>query len=496
MLFNSYPFILFFLPVTLAVFFILGHRDHRRLSLGWLVLASLFFYGWWNPKYVALILGAIVFNFAVGSALSRHHATGARRAGRALLALGIAANLALLGYFKYANFFAANLNGLLGTRLPLETVVLPLGISFFTFQKIAYLVDAHRGEAKEYDFVQFCLFVTFYPQLIAGPITHHREIIPQFAHPAPYRFSAENLAAGIAIFVAGLAKKVLIADAVAEFVAPVFDAAAHGQALTCVEAWSGVLAYAFQIYFDFSGYSDMCLGLGRMIGIRIPINFNSPYQAANIIDFWRRWHMTLSRFLRDYLYIPLGGSRHGPVRRYANLGITMLLGGLWHGASWTFVIWGGLHGLYLVVNHGWRTLRGGPGADDAPAARWAGRLLTFAAVLVAWVFFRAAGLASAAAILKAMAGAGAAAGSGLLKGRREIVWLTGLLLVCWFAPNTQEWAGYAGTGAEGKAVGDPARYPAWARWRPSRTWAMALAAVSLFVLLSLTQVSEFLYFQF
>jgi alginate O-acetyltransferase complex protein AlgI len=353
----------------------------------------------------------MLFNYAVGVALSARavnrppHTHARIQPAKAILIAGIAANLGLLGYYKYANFFVANLNALFGSSLVLETIILPLAISFFTFQQIAYLVDAYRGETHEYSFLHYALFVVFFPQLIAGPIVHHHEILPQFARSTLYRLKAEHLAVGLTIFALGLFKKVVLADGVAIYATPVFDAAQAGTALTFFEAWGGALAYTFQLYFDFSGYSDMAIGLARMFGVRLPLNFNSPYQSTSIIDFWRRWHITLSRFLRDYLYIPLGGSRKGEARRLTNLLITMLLGGLWHGAGWTFVLWGGLHGFYLVVNHAWRQRRTRRGhTQSSRLGRFFGWLLTMLAVVIAWVPFRAEGMTATQNMLGAMFG--------------------------------------------------------------------------------------------
>ncbi|MGH6886959.1 MAG: MBOAT family O-acyltransferase, partial [Geminicoccales bacterium] len=331
MLFNSFEFILAFLPVTLIGFFLLGGRESPRAALSWLVLTSLFFYGWWNPSYLVLIIGSICFNFFVGQRLLA-------RSSKAILGFGVAVNLLSIAYFKYAGFLAFNIEELAGVEVGLEHIVLPLAISFFTFQQIAYLVDAHRGEVRAEGFVNYALFVTFFPQLIAGPIVHHSEVLPQFARRSTYRLDLDNLALGLTVFSIGLFKKVVLADGIATYATPMFAAAQGGYEPTLFEAWGGALAYTFQLYFDFSGYSDMAVGLGLMFNIRIPINFDSPYKAVNVIDFWRRWHITLSRFLRDYLYIPLGGNRRGPERRYVNLMLTMLLGGLWHGAGWTFVI--------------------------------------------------------------------------------------------------------------------------------------------------------------
>lgn len=318
-----------------------------------------------------------------------------------VLVLAVSANLILLVYFKYANFFLTTANELVGTNWVLANVVLPLGISFYTFTQIAFLVDVYRGIVKEYDFVHYVLFVTYFPHLIAGPVLHHKQMMPQFALPSTYRLSWDSFSMGVAFFSIGLAKKVLLADNLSTFATPVFDAANDGSTMLFLSSWIGSIAYTFQLYFDFSGYSDMAVGLSLMFGIRLPFNFNSPYKSRNIIEFWKRWHMTLSQFLKDYLYIPLGGNRKGIARRYMNLIVTMLLGGLWHGANWTFVVWGGLHGAYLVVNHAWRHCFPGPSGF---MGRFFSVLLTFLAVLVAWVFFRAESFSAAAAIIQGMVG--------------------------------------------------------------------------------------------
>ncbi|HWW71706.1 MAG TPA: MBOAT family O-acyltransferase, partial [Duganella sp.] len=347
MLFNSLSFLLLYLPVVYAGYCLLAHW-RPRWTAGWLALASLFFYGYWDARYLPLLLASILFNYRCGLRIA---AGGGRR--KRWLVFALAANLSLLAYYKYANFFIDSLNHVAGAHLPGWAVVLPIGISFFTFTQIAFLVDCHRGLAGEYRFTHYTLFVSYFPHLIAGPVLHHKEMMPQFdTRPAP---NAADFAVGISIFVMGLAKKIFLADPLSVLVAPVFGAGAEPQ---LIEAWIGALAYTMQLYFDFSGYSDMAIGLSRLFGVKLPLNFNSPYQAANIGEFWRRWHMTLSRFLRDYLYVPLGGNRSGQPARYRNLMLTMILGGLWHGAGWTFVAWGGLHGLYLVLHHAWLALRG------------------------------------------------------------------------------------------------------------------------------------------
>jgi D-alanyl-lipoteichoic acid acyltransferase DltB (MBOAT superfamily) len=514
MLFNSVEFLFLFLPILLIGFFALGRR-HQRAAALWLALGSLFFYAWWDSRYLLLLLASIGFNYAIGLALARLNGRQLRWRG-ALLAAGVSGDLLLLAYYKYANFFVDTLNALAGTHHAIGQIVLPLGISFFTFTQIAFLVDAARGKAREFNFVHYLLFVTYFPHLIAGPVLHHSEMMPQFGKPATYRINAMHLAVGFSVFALGLFKKVMLADNVAPYAAGFFAAAQQGEPLTLLQAWGGVLAYTLQLYFDFSGYSDMAIGLSFLIGVRLPLNFNSPYRAVNIADFWRRWHMTLSRFLRDYLYIPLGGNRHGARRRYANLMATMLLGGLWHGAGWTFVVWGGLHGLYLVIHQAWQLLRLRLGQDLSRSTRLGratGVATTFLAVVVAWVFFRASDVHAAFEILRAMAGLngislpevilsrlGPAAqqlGITAAGGGREFVlnwlWVLTLLPVVFLAPNVQQlMAGYH-PAHDHDALEPVARK--W-RWAPTRRWAVALSLALACGLMSLTRPTEFLYFQF
>ena len=522
MLFNSFAFIFVFLPVTLVGFFALG-RVRPRLAAAWLTVASVFFYGWWNPRYVPLLIVSVLFNYT----FARFIAGGVGRRPRTrklLLALAIVGNLLLLGYFKYANFFLGSAGSLLGASWRLGDIILPLGISFFTFTQISFLVDTYRGEAREYNLVHYGLFVTYFPHLIAGPVLHHREMMPQFAQPVTYRPAAESFAVGLTVFSLGLFKKVMIADTVALYSTPVFDAAAAGQTIGFVAAWGGALAYTFQLYFDFSGYSDMAVGLSQMFGIALPLNFNSPYKAVNIIDFWRRWHMTLSRFLRDYLYIPLGGGRRGSLRRYANLVLTMLLGGLWHGAGWTFVIWGGLHGLLLVINHVWHALRRRLGHDLSRSTRLGrhlARLVTFAAVVLGWVCFRATSFDAAARILKGMAGVNGLdleappyyvetlQRTAVLPVAIDLGWtlqpltllagtLVVLLALVWWAPNTQELMGGYNRALDPYGRGTSGTGPGRLEWRPTPLVAAVVGIIFSLALLGLvTEVpSEFLYFQF
>lgn len=418
MLFNAHSFIFLFLPVTLLIYHWLSSRGQPVHAISSLIIASLVFYGWWEPAYLVLILASIAVNFGIASGLMAIPKNN-KIARWVLLFVGVSLNLGALGWFKYANFLVDSSNALIGSQFHLQKIILPLAISFFTFQQIAYLVDTYRTKSGERDFLRYALFVTFFPQLIAGPIVHHKEMLPQFTSQIG-GIKLRNLLIGGTIFFLGLFKKVIIADGVSPYSDTVFAMAANGDTLTLLESWTGALAYSIQLYFDFSGYSDMAIGLARMFGIRLPLNFNSPYKAANIIEFWRRWHMTLSRFLRDYLYFPLGGNRLGPARTYTNLMIVMLLGGLWHGAGWTFVLWGALHGFYLLVNHGWRHIRLSRKVQTNDPAigvfakmssvvfssigTCASHILTLIAVVVAWVLFRAENMEIAGRVLSGMAG--------------------------------------------------------------------------------------------
>lgn len=396
MLFNTFVFAVVFLPVALLGYFMLS-KVSLRLSIVFLFVASVVFYVSWDVRYLPLLLGSIGVNFAIGRRIATVRAARGERAAKPTLILGLAFNLGLLGFFKYTDFLLSSVAALAGRPYEPYGIVLPIGISFFTFTQIAYLVDAYSGKVREYKPESYGLFVTYFPHLISGPILHHKDMMPQFDRAETHVFSRGRLAVGLVFVTIGLFKKVVMADGIARFVGPVFDV--HHAGLTTLEAWCGVLAYTMQLYFDFSAYCDMAYGVSYMFGIVLPINFNSPYKATSIIDFWRRWHITLSNFLRDYLYIQLGGNRHGPARRYLNLFITMLLGGLWHGAAWTFVVWGALHGLYLTINHLIRHLFGERGGPVRAALGW---VATFLGVVVAWVFFRATSMDAALDVLHAM----------------------------------------------------------------------------------------------
>ncbi len=492
MLFNSYVFLFVFLPLTLVAVHLAGRGGPRAVA-GVLVAASLIFYGWHLPGHVLLLTGSVAVNYGISRALHR------RGGHRPLLALGVVLNLALLGAFKYLDFLVGTVNAALDSEIALLHIILPLAISFFTFQQIAYLVDVHKGEASPPTLLEYVLFVCFFPQLVAGPIVHHAELVPQFRSPQFGRLSAAGLGFGLTCFAIGLAKKTLLADSFAPVANAAFALAEGGAAPSFFEAWFGTLAFGFQIYFDFSGYSDMAIGLAMMLGLRLPINFAAPYRATTVVEFWRRWHMTLSRFLRDYLYIPLGGNRLGKVRRYVNLMATMLLGGLWHGAAWTFVFWGALHGAYLVANHAWRAL-----GIRLPAA--VGWLLTMMAVSVAWAFFRAESFAGAWSMVAGLAGLNgvvlAEAHRPLLGAAGEVlaglgVSFSGLPLVrlSYFVvfpltvgflvlmPTTQALMGYLA------AAGHSA-------WRPSPVRAVAAGLLLAAGTVGIAHTSQFLYFQF
>lgn len=515
MLFNSYTFIFIYLPVVLVVFHYFGSRGNVRISIAWLVAASLFFYGWWNPKYLGLILGSIFFNYAVGSLLCNSKNTK-------ILTIGIVINLAFLGYFKYTNFFIENINSIFYLNLQIETIILPLAISFFTFQQISYLVDAYKGETREYNFLHYCLFVTFFPQLIAGPIVHHKEMLPQFLVKNNLSVKIDNISIGVSIFAIGLFKKVVLADSISLYATPVFDAAESGIHLTFFEAWAGAFSYTLQLYFDFSGYSDMALGIAKMFGIILPVNFYSPYKSINIIDFWRRWHITLSRFLRDYLYITLGGNRKGQFRRYLNLFFTMLLGGLWHGAGWTFVLWGGMHGVYLMVNHMWRYLIHSVFKANIYVPNFIYLFITFISVVLAWVMFRASSYDGAISMYEAMFGLNKISlQPAMIKIIGPIVdaWninfidfhgmffngvfgdvrtgmslLVLMMFVVWKLPNTVDIFKYENPalGIERLISGKDSVI----RWKPNILSAISISVFTLIAIMFVQGESEFLYFQF
>jgi len=521
MIFSSPVFIFVFLPIVLLGFHLSLRMPYRQAPVLWLIATSLFFYGWWNPIYLLLIVPLIIANFALGRMI---FAASTPQLRKLYLYAGIVLNLGTLIYYKYAGFLLDNVNAVAGTHFDIGTIVLPLGISFFTFQKIAFLADTYKGRVGRISLADYSLFVLFFPQLIAGPIVHHAEIVPQFKELRKQSLVWDNLSIGVCVFLIGLFKKVVFADSLSAYaVGPVFGSAAAGDPLTFLEAWGGVLGYTLQLYFDFSGYSDMAIGAARMFGINLPENFNSPYKSANIIDFWRRWHITLGRFLRDYLYIALGGNRHGNARRYINLFLTMLIGGIWHGAGWTFIVWGALHGTYLMINHGWRAIKGRLLPDLKPSRL--GTVLsiavTFLAVVVGWTFFRAESIHSAFAIIAAMTGAngimlpsvfqsvpvlGPLLGSvvefgsmgdafGSIGQPETYAYIVALLAWCWILPNAQQiFRSYS------VSLSADTSTPRWQSLVFQRSWMWAAAAGTTFAICMLYLQSnieqEFLYFDF
>jgi alginate O-acetyltransferase complex protein AlgI len=445
MLFNSFIFFFEFLPITFVGYFLAAYH-RQELAIAFLALASIVFYAYWDVRLVPLLILSILINFWIGNIIVSSEV----RWARIFLIIGVTLNIGCLAYFKYLNWFIEIIARLLHYEISKINVTLPLGISFYTFTQIAFLVDLSKTKFSERTIVRYFLFVTYFPHLIAGPILHHSEMMPQFATASNKRVSLPNITFGLLLFLIGVVKKVIFADSVAPFADRIFNG--QGE-LTAPEAWSGALAYTAQIYFDFSGYTDMALGLSRMFNIYLPNNFDSPYKSRSIVEFWRRWHQTLSRFLRDYVYIPLGGNRKGVLRRYLNLFATMVLGGIWHGAGWTFLIWGALHGSYLIVDHGLGSLRERLGILWR---RWFGffsQLVTFLTVVVGWVFFRATTLQSALRVLHGMTQLNMVSSVRLLPeypdgvlglaGDAAWSWIIGLLLVAFLAPNSQQIVAWA-----------------------------------------------------
>jgi alginate O-acetyltransferase complex protein AlgI len=545
MLFNSNEFILAFLPVTLAGFFGLGMIS-RTAALRWVIFASLVFYALWRPLNVLIIAPSILINYILARSLHRL-ATDERRyrSARLLLLLGIAFNIAFLGYFKYVDFGVSTINDIFGTSLVLTHVVLPLGISFITFQKIAFLIDVHAGRVRSFALQDYCLFVLFFPQLIAGPIVHYREMMPQF-HSAPCRFDKENFAVGLTLLFFGLFKKVVLADHIAAVVTPIYNQAASGVGTSLLLAWAAAIGFTLQIYFDFSGYTDMALGAARLFGIRLPQNFNSPLKASSIIDFWLRWHMTLTRFLTAYIYNPLTlwltrrwlakGIRGlaGPsttIGAFAYLLmfpllVTMFLSGLWHGAGYGFAVWGLIHGFYLTINHAWRLIRPQLWPDRASYERVMhpiGCLLTFVAVAVAMIFFRSPTITSATDLLKGLIGlngvvlpqaiydhlgplagwlhrAGVTSVAPELWSGKEfggmMMWILVSMLIALGFPNTlQILARYEPALGVKPPTADLADRSI-GEWNSSFPWAIGVSIVAAIAMFSLGGPSEFLYWQF
>jgi alginate O-acetyltransferase complex protein AlgI len=494
MLFNSFEFIFVFLPITLAGFTIVSmFFDAPAARVVWLALASLAFYGYWNQSFLLVIAISMVVNFGFANVIATF-----KGSARLHLFVAVVANLAALGFYKYANFGIGIINSVTTLSLPAVSVTLPLGISFFTFTQIAFLVDVALGRTYERNFLKYMLFVTYFPHLIAGPILHHQEMMPQFS-TGKTGLSADRVVIGLTIFAIGLFKKAVLADSLATLSDPVFAAAVNGS-VSGFDAWCAALAYSLQIYFDFSGYCDMAIGISFLFGLVLPFNFDAPYKSQSISEFWHRWHITLSRFLRDYVYIPLGGNRQGEPRRVANLTATMLIGGLWHGAGWTFVVWGGLHGLFLIINHSWVRLlkRVLPlvSISETRAYAVASLALTQACVVVAWVFFRSDSLHAAGRMLSAMAGHGLAAGTTLP--RIDLGLVAVGYLGCLILPNINEIFRQHAIGLETYRL--PERWSLLQlQWRANLNWGGATAVmlvIGLIAMLAAGGGSPFLYFQF
>lgn len=390
MLFNSYEFIFIFFPITFFIYYSFLYVKLYKIARIGLVLASFFFYGYWKLDYLYLLFVSIIVNYLLGILLAEDYS---KRTKFNFLVLGILFNLFLLGYYKYYDFFIKNINYIFSTNFNLLNLVLPLGISFFTFQQIAYLVDSYKGETKEYNFIDYALFVSFFPQLIAGPIVHHKEILPQFNSKENLKFNYKNISIGLFIFSIGLFKKVILADTLGQLADAGYQ---NPKNIQLIDAWLAALAFLFQIYFDFSGYSEMAVGLGKFFNIDILWNFDSPLKTNNIQDLWRKWHISLSKFLRDYVYIPLGGSKVSEIRNYINLIITFTIGGIWHGANWTFFIWGFLTGIGIVIHKLWKKKYDLPNFFAYP--------VNFLYFLLGSVFFRANSVSDAIEIFKGMFG--------------------------------------------------------------------------------------------
>ena len=510
MLFNSYIYILIFLPLAAVTFYMAGSRLHRKLSIAWLVIASLFFYGWWNPAYLWLIIGSAVFNFFLGGLLSDRVTKSWKLP---LLLAGISVNLSLLGYFKYANFFIDNVNFVFGADIELAQIFLPLAISFFTFQQISFLIDSYRGEIKDYNFIHYMLFVTFFPQLIAGPIVHHAEMMPQFDRDETYKPHLGNIEVGLSIFAIGLFKKVILADYFATYSSPIFDAVDSGMALSMLECWLGAAAFSLQLYFDFSGYSDMAIGSARLFGIKLPINFYSPFKAENTSQLWRRWHMTLTRFATAYIFMPMTISRgRRAIKNNANeqvkfwssvaypLMVTFLIIGVWHGAGWNFVIFGILQGVFIITNSLWQQFRRNALNQNLYETTVAGRIfargITTTCAIYSLVFFKAATTTGAMMMASGMLGLdGISLETPLIDAESFVLYGTGAFAIIYLLPNTQQLFVDYEPSLEPPRKEDR-RWLEKLKWEPNWQWATICSAMFIAAFVNMSKVSEFIYFQF
>ena len=497
--FNSFPFLLLFLPITLLFFYWAVGSKRYQWSILWLIGTSLVFYGLWDWALTGLLVGSVTMNYALGRLLNGH-SPDSRGKSKLILCFGIICNLAIFVFFKYFGVSGGTHPNAFTVALQPD-FILPIALSFFTFQQIVYLVDTWREKLNEKKILNYFLYITFFPQLLAGPIIRPNEFFPQLRDKKIFQVAADRFAAGLTIFSFGLFKKVVLADGIARYANSAFDAAAQGAVLSLEEAWSGALSFTLQIYFDFSGYSDMAIGLGYLFGLRLPSNFESPYKASSLIDFWHRWHMTLSGFFRDYIYIPLGGNRKGSLQRSRNIMVAMLVGGIWHGASVTFIVWGGAHGICLVINHFWREFRKSFGhslESEKFFSKAAAHIITFLTVTVLWVFFRAENLDAALSMIQSLLGMHTAPDSGFnnIKISEDRLWF--LLLIAWFAPNLREImsAHYRENKKSNVLKQPPESERHWYHWRPNIWWAVLTTILFIMSILELTQSREFIYLQF
>ena len=495
MLFQSREFIFLFLPIVLSVFIFLRNKGQLQLLLTWTLAASLFYYAYWYPPFLLLFSISIVGNFFIGKILSKNRS-------KTILALGICANFSALFYYKYTGFIVSVFQEIF-PNLYAPEIILPIGISFFTFQQIAYLVDVYQGKVYDAHFVTYALFVSFFPHLIAGPLVHHQEMMPQFENALKKRKLSEDLAVGFTIFAIGVFKKTFIADSIGRYVDEFFGhIALYPQYQPdSLESWAAAITFGLQIYFDFSGYSDMAVGLSRLFGVVLPVNFWSPYRSPNIIAFWRRWHITLSRVLRDYLYLPLGGNRNGVFLRYLNLMIVMLIGGLWHGASWKFLLWGGMHGLFLIINHFWNWLKIKLKFQfESQILLIIGTVLTYLAVNIAWVPFRASSLETTMRIYNGMFGffTKLEPSNVYYYSNYQLAWIVILLSWVFFLPNTQIWMSRYGPVLDIYRQFKPGQEQEekWWKWEPNIKWAIYVGLLFFIGLCSIRDSEAFIYFQF
>jgi D-alanyl-lipoteichoic acid acyltransferase DltB (MBOAT superfamily) len=542
MLFNSTVFLFVFLPVTLVSFYLLGSISGKS-AIRWLIFASLVFYAWWRPVNVLIIAPSIIINYITARVLLwLNEEKGSPDVSKTVLFLGILFNVIFLGIFKYTDFITGAINDVFGANLVLSHIILPLGISFITFQKIAFLVDVQAGKVRSFTFQDYCTFVLFFPQLIAGPIVHYREMMPQF-HIIPCRFDKENFAVGLTLLSFGLFKKIFFADKIALFVTPLYQQAVTEGGTTFLMAWMAAIGFTLQLYFDFSGYTDMALGLARFFGVRLPQNFNSPLRASSIIDFWLRWHMTLTRFLTAYIYNPiqLWLTRRRLAKGQRGLGgpntqvgafisllmfptiLTMFVSGFWHGAGYGFLVWGLLHGLYLTVNHGWRVVaaRVWPRKSYVRVMRPVGWVLTFISVTASMVFFRSPTLTSAIDIVKGLVGLNGIAlpqdlfdhsgrlgavlhGLGLIAAQswsmrdffQLAIWISVLMFIALACPNTLEIISRYEPALGVKPLATQRGIVGVLQWNASLSWAIIVSGIAAIAIVSISGPSEFLYWQF